>query len=221
MAFVMNYQTIDSLPALVPVFPLPGVLLLPQAQLPLNIFEPRYLAMTDAAIRTDRIVGMIQPTDAGASLQGKPELRTVGCAGRITQFAETGDGRYLLTLTGVARFRITDELDTVTPYRQCNVTYGDFTADLEAPEDGGIDRNAVIEALKEFSKARNLRIDWRDIDKASNAMLINAMAMMGPFGPEEKQALLEAPDIKSRGDTLIAIIEIDLAKTCSATSKLQ
>jgi Lon protease-like protein len=221
MAIMMPYQTIDSLPAVIPVFPLPGVLLLPQAQLPLNIFEPRYLAMTDDAIRTDRIIGMIQPADAGASLQGKPELRAVGCAGRITQFAETGDGRYLLTLTGIARFRIAGELDTVTPYRKCNVEYADFAADLEAPDYDGIDRTAIVDALKEFSKARNLRIDWRDIDKASNAMLINAMAMMGPFGPEEKQALLEAPDIKSRGDTLIAIIEIDLAKTCGTTNKLQ
>ncbi|MCC2097437.1 MAG: LON peptidase substrate-binding domain-containing protein [Hyphomicrobiales bacterium] len=215
------YPTIDSLPAAIPVFPLPGVLLLPQAKLPLNIFEPRYLAMTDDAIRSDRIIGMIQPADASASLKENPELRPVGCAGRISQFAETGDGRYLITLTGVARFRIIDELEALTPYRKCKVDFQAYASDIEAAADKDIDRTVIIDALKEFSKARNLRIDWRDIEMASNALLIDAMSMMGPFGPEEKQALLEAPDVKARGETLVAIIEIDLAKSCGATRKLQ
>ena len=214
-------RSTDQLPAVIPVFPLPGVLLLPGAQLPLNIFEPRYLAMTDAAIKSDRLIGMIQPFDAAVSLQGNPELRPVGCAGRITQFAETGDGRYLMTLTGVARFQITEELDTTTNYRQCKVDFDAFASDLVQSDGEEIDRIALLAILRQFTEARHIRIDWKDIEKATNTMLVNAMSMMGPFGPDERQALLEAHDVKARAETLTAMIEFELAKTAGTTDKLQ
>jgi uncharacterized protein len=210
-----------DLPAVIPVFPLPGVLLLPGAQLPLNIFEPRYLSMTDDAIKSNRIIGMIQPSDTGTGLQDPPGLRPVGCAGKITQFGETGDGRYLMTLTGIARFRIVGELETLTPYRQCKIDFEEFAGDLIAETEDNIDRKAIINTLKQFTEKRNMRVDWSDIDEARTAVLINAMAMMGPFGPSEKQTLLEAPDIRSRADTLTAIIEFELAQSAGSSSKLQ
>ncbi len=210
-----------DLPSVIPVFPLPGVLLLPGAQLPLNIFEPRYLSMTDDAIKSNRIIGMIQPSDPAVSLQGAPDLRPVGCAGRITQFSETGDGRYLMTLTGLARFRVIEELEALTTYRQCKVEFEEFASDLVSEDDSLIDRDNVIATLKQFTEKRNMRVDWSDIDKAKTTVLINAMAMMGPFAANEKQALLEAPDIRSRADTLTAIIEFELAKSAGSSTKLQ
>ncbi len=213
--------SLAELPAVIPVFPLPGVLLLPGAQLPLNIFEPRYLAMTDAAIRSDRMIGMIQPADASVSLQGNPELRKVGCAGRITQFAETGDGRYLLTLTGVVRFRIITELDAVTGYRQCQVDYQEYSGDLSQGNGKEIARNELLQSLKQFTEAKGMRIDWSDIDKATNTVLVNAMSMMAPFSPDERQVLLEARDIGERAQTLMAMIEFELVKTAGSAGKLQ
>jgi uncharacterized protein len=221
MAINSPYRAISELPTVIPVFPLPGILLLPHAQLPLNIYEPRYMAMIDETIRSERIIGMIQPSDSGSNLRGKPTLQPVGCAGRITQFAESGDGRYLLSLTGCARFRVLEELETLTSYRQCKVDYGEFSTDLVDANDEEFDRKIVVDSIREFSRVKNMRIEWRDIDKASNAMLINAMAMMGPFGSAEKQALLEAPDIKTRAETLVAIIELEMAKTDNVSNKLQ
>jgi Lon protease-like protein len=194
-----------------PVFPLSGALLLPRGQMPLNVFEPRYIAMIDDALKTDRVIGMIQPDpeDGGAPV---PKLYGVGCAGRITQFAETGDGRYLITLVGIARFRVEDELATTTPYRQCRVVYEPFTADFlaRAGEDE-VDRPGVLRALGEFVAANDLKIDWRGIEQAPNEALVNALCMMSPFGPREKQALLEAPDLKARAEALIALTAIELA----------
>jgi Lon protease-like protein len=196
------------------VFPLPGALLLPRGQMPLNIFEPRYLAMIDDSLRDGhRLIGMIQPDPAHKGSADKPAIYKVGCAGRITQLAESGDGRYLLELTGVARFRVEEELNVATAYRQCSVTFAPFADDFVARKgENAVDRAALLVALRAFLKANDLKADWDGIEKAPNEALVNALSMMSPYGPAEKQALLEAPDLKTRAEILVAITEIDLAK---------
>ena len=208
------YQSAGDLVDVIPVFPLPGALLLPRGQMPLNIFEPRYLAMIDDAMADrHRLIGMIQPDDAHPGPESKPNLYKVGCVGRITQFAETGDGRYLLQLTGVVRFRIEAELEVVTPYRQCRVIYTPFTDDFIARKgEDEVDRKSLLHALSEFLEANNLKADWEGIENAPNEALVNALAMMSPYGTAEKQALLEAPDLKTRAEILVAATEIELAK---------
>ncbi len=209
-----QYRGPIDLPGTIPVFPLPGALLLPRGQMPLNIFEPRYLAMIDDSLRDGhRLIGMIQPDDAHGSATGKPPLYKIGCVGRITQLVESGDGRYLLELTGVARFRVEEELTVLTAYRQCRVTYAPFADDFIARKgENEVDRKALLRALNAFMKANDLKADWEDIDKAPNEALVNALSMMSPYGPAEKQALLEAPDLKTRAELLVAITEIELAK---------
>ncbi len=208
-----HYRGPIDLPEVIPVFPLPGALLLPRGQMPLNIFEPRYLAMVDDSLRDGhRLIGMIQP-DTAHGESGKPPLYKIGCAGRITQLTESGDGRYLLELTGVARFRVEQELPVKTEYRQCRVTYAPFADDFVARKgEGAVDREAVLTALRAFMKANNLEADWEGIDQAPNEALVNALSMMSPYGAPEKQALLEAPDLKTRAELLVAITEIELAK---------
>jgi Lon protease-like protein len=209
-----QYRGPADLPEIIPVFPLPGALLLPRGQMPLNIFEPRYLAMVDDALRDGhRLIGMIQPDPTQDDASGKPRLYKVGCVGRITQLSETGDGRYLLELTGVARFRLQQEMDVATEYRQCRVTYAPFTDDFVARKgEQQVDRPALLEALREFLRANNLEADWDGIEKAPNEALVNALSMMSPYGTAEKQALLEAPDLKTRAEILVAITQIELAK---------
>lgn len=208
-----QYRGPIDLPEVIPVFPLPGALLLPRGQMPLNIFEPRYLAMIDDALRDGhRLIGMIQP-DTAHGESGKPPLYKIGCVGRITQLTESGDGRYLLELTGVARFRVEQELPVKTEYRQCRVTYAPFADDFVARKgEDAVDREAVLTALRDFMKANNLEADWEGIDQAPNEALVNALSMMSPYGAPEKQALLEAPDLKTRAELLVAITEIELAK---------
>ena len=207
------YRGPQDCPDVLPVFPLPGALLLPRGQMPLNIFEPRYLAMVDDALKTNRLIGMIQPDPEDGDSPLVPRLYHVGCAGRITQLAETGDGRYLITLTGVARFRVADELPTTTPYRLCRVAFEPYAADFlaRAGEDA-VDRAGVLKALRDFVEANDIKVDWRGIEQAPNEALVNALCMMSPFGPREKHALLEALDLKTRAETLIAITEIELAR---------
>jgi Lon protease-like protein len=209
------YRGPADLPETVPVFPLPGALLLPRGQMPLNIFEPRYLAMVDDALRDGhRLIGMIQPDAAHPGAEAKPNLYKVGCVGRITQLAETGDGRYLIQLTGVSRFRIEEELAVVTAYRQCRVTYAPFLDDFVARRgEEAVNRKALLAALNDFLKANKLKADWDGIENAPNEALVNALAMMSPYGPAEKQALLEAPDLKTRAEILVAVTEIELAKS--------
>ena len=209
------YRGPADLPSTLPVFPLPGALLLPRGQMPLNIFEPRYLALVDDALRSGhRLIGMIQPDSAHPGPEDKPVLFRVGCVGRITQFAETGDGRYLLQLTGVSRFRLEHELAVDTPYRQCLVSYGPFADDFVARRgEKEVDRPALLRALREFLDANKLKADWDGIENAPNEALVNALAMMSPYGPAEKQALLEAPDLKTRAEILVAVTEIELAKS--------
>jgi uncharacterized protein len=210
------YPGPDALPEQIPVFPLPGALLLPRGQMPLNIFEPRYLAMTDDALRSGhRLIGMIQPDPAHPGPDPhKPNLFQVGCVGRITQFAESGDGRYLIQLTGIARFRIEEELPVDTPYRQCRVAFRPFADDFVARKgEDEVDRKALLRALTDFLKANNLKADWGGIENAPNEALVNALAMMSPYDTAEKQAMLEAPDLKTRAEILIAVTEIELAKS--------
>ena len=210
-----TYLGPGDLPAVIPVFPLAGALLLPRGQLPLNIFEPRYLMMIDDALRSGlRVIGMIQPDPAHPGPEDKPNLYRVGCVGRLTQFAESGDGRYLIQLTGVARFRIEEEVAVATPYRQCQVSYAPFTDDFFGHKgEDEVDRDSLLKALSDFLKANNLKADWDGIEKAPNEALVNALAMMSPYGPAEKQALLEAPDLKTRAEILVAVTEIELAKS--------
>lgn len=209
-----DYRGPGELPQIIPVFPLPGALLLPRGQMPLNIFEPRYLAMIDDALRDGhRLVGMIQPDVAHSDNADKPKLFSVGCVGRITQFAEAGDGRYILELTGVSRFKVVAEQSVLTQYRQCQVDYFPFIDDFTARKgEEEVDREALIEVLRDFLKANNLKVDWDGVESAPNEALVNALAMMSPYGPPEKQAMLEAPDLKTRAEILIAVTEMDLAK---------
>jgi Lon protease-like protein len=204
------YASAADLPAVIPVFPLSAALLLPRADLPLNIFEPRDLAMVDAALCSDRVIGMVQPEEGVAATLAAPPLRAIGCAGRITAFAETGDGRYMITLTGIARFRILEEVQCGAPYRRCHVTAEPFPLDFADCGDMPLDRDAVLRMLRAYLKANDLDADWESVGEASNETLINTLAMLAPFGAAEKQALLEAPDLKARAETLVAITELTL-----------
>jgi uncharacterized protein len=224
MPMNVGYKGPEDLPGVIAIFPLPGALLLPRGQMPLNIFEPRYLAMIDDAMRSGtRLIGMIQPDPVHPGPdQAKPQLFHVGCIGRITQLAESGDGRYLLQLTGVARFRVEEELSVGTPYRQCRVTFAPFHDDFTARKgEEAVDRKALLRTLSDFLKANNLKADWEGIENAPNEALVNALSMMSPYGPAEKQALLEAPDLKTRAEILIAVTEIELAKGKTGETPLQ
>jgi uncharacterized protein len=209
-----EYRGPSDLPEIIPVFPLPGALLLPRGQMPLNIFEQRYLAMVDDAFRDGhRLIGMIQPDVSHSPDEAHPKLFRVGCVGRITQVAESGDGRYILELTGIARFKVIEEPTVLTPYRQCKVDYFPYLDDFTARKgEEAVDREALLKALTEFLEANNLKVDWEGIENAPNEALVNALAMMSPYGAPEKQAMLEAPDLKTRAEILIAVTEMDLAK---------
>lgn len=208
----VHYRTKKDVPETIPVFPLAGALLLPGGRMPLNIFEPRYLQMIDGAMAGRRLIGMVQPGLDGAERNdGEPELCNVGCMGRITSLAESGDGRYLISLQGVCRFRVAEELAVKTPFRQCRVT--PFVADLNEDRSGGdVDRPALLKAFRSYLVANDLDADWDNVSRAENAMLVNALSMMAPYGPAEKQALLEAPDLKTRAETLVALTEMALAR---------
>jgi uncharacterized protein len=211
----------DELPAVFPIFPLAGVLLLPRGELPLNIFEQRYIAMVDDTLRGARIIGMIQPDPEGRAESAAPALCSTGCAGRITQFAETGDGRYLITLTGIARFKLAEEIAAITPYRQCRADFGPFLVDFSprAGEDQ-VDRDGILRTLRDYAETNHLQIDWNSINSAPNEVLVNALSMMSPCSPKEKQALLEAQDLKGRADVLVAITEMELARGRNASTPL-
>ncbi|WP_420862066.1 LON peptidase substrate-binding domain-containing protein [Algirhabdus cladophorae] len=196
-----------DLPETIPVFPLPGALLLPRARLPLHLFEPRYLAMMDDCLKTqDRLVGMIQPFESGNRLHG------IGCAGRITAFSETEDGRYMITLSGISRFRIQSEDEGgFAPYRRCSVSWKGFERDLgEVETDKGMDRPAFLGMLKRFFEDQDLQTDWESLQEADDELLINSLSMLCPFSTEDKQALLEAPSLDTRRETLVTLIEFAL-----------
>lgn len=216
MGLTDQYRSVDDLPGAIPVFPLAGALLLPRGQLPLNIFEPRYLKMVDDAIRGERIIGMVQPDGEAAILASqmedqKPPLCAVGCAGRLTSFAETGDGRVVITLTGIARFRLGSELAALTPYRQFEVSWDEFADDLIPGHDqDAVSRERLLEILKQYLDTHNLQADWRAIRLSSNETLVNSLCTISPYGPREKQALLEAKTLEDRNQMLIALTEMAL-----------
>ncbi|KAE9631054.1 LON peptidase substrate-binding domain-containing protein [Parasedimentitalea maritima] len=198
-----------DLPDTVPVFPLPGALLLPRSRLPLHIFEPRYLQMLEDTLKTpQRLIGMVQP--CSRQLQ-EDALHEIGCAGRVTQFSETEDGRYLITLSGVSRFRIEQETDGFTPYRRCQIDWDGFSRDLGRVEaDAKFDRLEFLDLLERFFLSRNLSTDWEALKDADDELLINSLSMMLDFDPEDKQALLEAPGLATRRETLTTLIEFAL-----------
>jgi Lon protease-like protein len=205
-----SYIRASDLPQVIPVFPLAGAIVLPRGQLPLNIFEPRYLNMIDDAMAGDRIVGMIQPSGGPEAL---PALSPVGCAGRITSFAETSDGRYLVTLTGVARFRVLAELPAQSPYRQTRVDFAPYALDLKAPgENEDFDRGDLLAALQGYLNPRGLDIDWDSARDAPPEALVNSLSMALPFEPAEKQALIEAMTLSDRLACLTALLRIDAAE---------
>lgn len=214
MSFLDRYKTPTDLPQRVPVFPLPGALLLPRAELPLNIFEPRYLQMISDAMAGDRLIGMVQPLDEAADLMAMPKLYQVGCAGRITSYVETPDSRVLVTLTGVCRFRIRSELVTVASYRTAEADFtlfaGDLIAELGQDE---VDRNALLRTFRDYLDANDLRADWEQVSSASTETLVNTLSLLAPYPPREKQALLEAVDLKTRAAVLVALTEIALSKS--------
>jgi len=199
-----------DLPEMIPVFPLPGALLLPRARLPLHIFEPRYLAMLEDCMATpQRLIGMVQPLTTPAGQP--PRLHGIGCAGRLTGFSETEDGRYMITLTGVSRFRILSEPAGDRPYRIARVDWAGFGRDLGGAEtDVGFDRASFFGLLGRFFRAQRLSTDWESLKEAEDELLINSLAMLCPFEPEEKQALLEAPSLETRRETLVTLLEFSL-----------
>jgi hypothetical protein len=199
-----------DLPGTIPVFPLPGALLLPRARLPLHIFEPRYLAMLDDALKApDRLIGMVQPREVPGG--GGSRLHSIGCAGRVTAFSETEDGRYLITLAGISRFRLGDEVPGFTPYARHEISWTGFDRDRAGPEDDpGFDRDRFLDLLGRYFDDQELRTDWDSLRDAEDELLINSLSMLCPFEAEDKQALLEAPSLQNRRETLVTLIEFAL-----------
>ena len=195
-----------DLPKSIPIFPLPKAVLLPRSRLPLHIFEPRYLAMIEDCLKTpNRLIGMVQPTGPD------DRLHSIGCAGKLTQFSETEDGRYMITLTGVSRYRIENEIDGFTPYRRFNVSWDSFEKDRESPiQDSKFDRKSFFELLRKFLEGEGLSTDWETLQQADNELLINSLSMMLDFDLEDKQALLEAPSLQTRRETLTTLFEFSL-----------
>ena len=198
-----------DLPDSIAVFPLPGALLLPRARLPLHIFEPRYLQMLEDVLKTPhRLIGMIQPNPRPAS---EDNLHAIGCAGRVSQFSETEDGRYMITLAGQSRFRVTREVECFAPYRRCEVSWDGFGKDLGRTEtDPGLNRDAFLSALRLLFERKGMSTDWDTLKEADDELLINSLSMLLEFSPEGKQALLEAPSLTTRRETLVTLIEFTL-----------
>jgi uncharacterized protein len=206
-----NYHSFDELPGVLPVFPLTGVLLLPRAALPLNVFEPRYLELVDEALKTDRLIGMIQPVESEDTVL-RPRLSQVGCAGRIISWRESEDNRYLITLAGLCRFRVKEEVSSLSAYRQLACDFAPFAADLaQGADDDDFPRERLLSALRDYLSRRDMKADWKSVMTAPAESLVNALAMMCPFEPAEKQALLEAPSWIERVSTLVALLEISTA----------
>ncbi len=213
MKTLKNYNSPNDLPETLSVFPLAGALLLPRADLPLNIFESRYLEMVSDAMSGHRIIGIIQPINESDKAE-RPELMKIGCAGRLTSYTETPDGRILVTLTGISRFSIQRELEVETPYRQVVADFNPFAIDLVMDMGASeVNRPALLTAFKDYLNANNMSADWQEIDAASTEVLVNTLSLLAPYPANEKQALLEAPDLKTRSEVLVALTEIALSKS--------
>ena len=214
MRNLYEYNTVSDLPLKIPVFPLSGALLLPRTQLPLNIFEPRYLEMIDNVISNNRLIGMIQ-----SKSNEENELFLIGCMGRITSFSELTNNRFLITLTGICRFQILQEFEVLTPYRQFKISCDDFRDDLiKGKGEDEADRERLLEVLKKYLEKNNLQADWEAIDNSSTELLINSLCILSPYSPEEKQALLEAETLKKRNEILIAMTEMTLSTNIGTES---
>jgi Lon protease-like protein len=203
----------EQVPDVVPIFPLTGALLLPYSHRPLNIFEPRYIDMVDFALSTDRLIGLIQPEDASEeSPTGQVPLHKVGCLGRLTHFEESGDGRYFVILEGVTRFRIRQELTRGTPYRLAEISAEGFAADF-VRNDGeeAVDRTRFVKMMRDYAEFASIDLNWEEIERTGTAELVNFCAMVSPYGPAEKQVLLEAQTLNDRAETLIAMTEYEMA----------
>jgi hypothetical protein len=213
-AYLSGMITQADLPDTIAIFPLPGALMLPRARLPLHIFEPRYLAMVEDCMKTPtRLIGMIQPREVPASgtRPAEKRLHAIGCAGRLTGFSETEDGRYMISLTGLSRFRVKEEVQGFTPYRRVQVDWTPFARDLGAAEDDpGFQREAFLATLGRYFATMKLSTDWDGLKEAEVELLINSLSMLCPFSPEDKQALLEAPSLSTRRETLVTLIEFAL-----------
>jgi Lon protease-like protein len=211
-----RYRGPADVPQRLPVFPLSGAILLPRATLPLHIFEPRYLQMVEDVMSTSRVIGMVQPAGAGegeeSPVSRTAPLRRVGCAGRVTSYQELDEGRLMASLSGIARFELLDEVELAKPYRICTVSYERFLDDF-VPDAGeaAVDREHLIEVLKAYLLSRSLKADWAAIGRASTEALVNSLALASPYGCEEKQALLEAADLKARAEMLVALAEMEMA----------
>jgi len=201
----------EDLPDTLPIFPLPGTILLPRCRLPLNIFEPRYISMTEAALGAGRVIGMIQPVDPGIETgtdDPAPEVYRTGCAGRISSFSETDDGRILLILTGMCRFDVAEELQVDTPYRQVRAHWDPYRADLESFGSGEIERDDMFAILRAYFDARGLDTDWESLETSDDERLVNSLVMSCPFDASEKQGLLEAASVRERTRMMIALMEM-------------
>jgi Lon protease-like protein len=202
--------TFEDLPADIPIFPLGGVLLLPRGKLPLRIFEPRYLAMTQDALGAPlRLIGMVQPLDK-ADRQRNPPIYKIGCAGRITSFSETDEGQYLITLTGVCRFAISNELELVKGYRRVAAGWDAFGGDFGDAAGLEVDRTRLLGGLKDYFKLHGIAANWEAIEQTPDERLVTSLAMICPFEPSEKQALLEAGDLAARAQLMTTLIEMAL-----------
>ncbi len=210
------YKSEEDFPTDIPIFPLSGALLLPGGNMPLNMFEPRYLAMTDHAMSTNRLIGMIQPDQSGEEGRNGAFLYKVGCVGRITGFQESGDGRYMINLSGVCRFEIVSELEVETSFRQAKikVNLNDLELDgQKSSDESTINRELLLDTFRKYLIANNMDTDWDAVEQTDDESLVTALCMMSPYGPAEKQALLEANDLFTRAETLVALTQIALAKS--------
>jgi Lon protease-like protein len=207
----LQHPTQADLPSEFPIFPLPGALLLPHGRLPLNIFEPRYLAMVEDSLGQGRLFGMIQPNTHAPRVQNGPSLYQIGCLGRLSQFAETDDGRFLITLTGVSRYRVVEELPIRRGYRRITADFTPFKADLSPAGTGmGVKRAELLEALRPFFTLHDIDANWDAIERMPEASLVTTLAMLCPFDTAEKQALLEAPTESDRAADLLALLRMSV-----------
>ncbi len=205
-----RYSRIEELPGVIPVFPLAGALLLPRTDLPLNVFEPRYLAMVEHAMAGNRLIGMIQPVPG--AVEDTPQLSQIGCLGRITSYAEANDDRVLISLTGICRFTVSKEMRVDTLFRQVEADFSGFAADLVSENAARtVDRDAVIKAFQHYLEANNMSANWDEIEQIPTELLVNTLSQLAPYPAPEKQALLEASDLQARADMLIALTELALA----------
>lgn len=203
-----------EVPEIVPIFPLTGALLLPYSHRPLNIFEPRYLEMVDFALGHDRLIGLVQPEDANEeSPQGKVALQKIGCLGRLTHFEESGDGRYFIILEGVSRFRLNEEVERDTSYRMARISTTDFAEDFSRNfGEEAVDRARFVKMMRDYAEFASIDLNWDEIERTGTADLVNFCAMVSPYGPKEKQLLLEAQSLNDRAETLIAMTEYEMAR---------